>query len=77
MSNSAFPFIYLLCHFVCELRTAEDVEVKMGHALAGIGTAVSYYAVARGQTRGFRDGGNSLEDVCHNTAVFIRYFVGT
>ena len=59
-----------LCHLVGQLCAAQDVEVQMLHALAGIGAAVGDDPVAVFQTFCLGDLGDHPEDVGHHSAVF-------
>ena len=60
----------LLTHLLAELCSAENVEMKMLDRLTSIGTAVGDNAVSAAKIFSLGDLGNSLKDLCNESAVF-------
>lgn len=60
----------LLTHLLAELCSAENMEMKMLDRLASIGTAVGDNAVSAAKIFSLGDLGNSLKDLCNESAVF-------
>ena len=61
-----------LCHFERQFLATEDMEVQVGHGLAGVGAAVADHTVAVYKALFFCDHGDHLKNMGNHTAVFGR-----